>query len=83
MSQKKRHSYQLSVYRRIRAACWEDESNEVKTEIQNLFDEQRGVKDEEDNVDGNESEGKEEVDNGNDSDNDDNEEKTLLRQQQE
>lgn len=69
---KKKHAHQLSVYRRIRAECWKNESDEVKAEIQNIFDEEHGVKDEEENVD------------GNDCDNDDgNEEKILIRNQQE
>jgi hypothetical protein len=81
MSKKNQNSHQLSVYRRIRADSWENESDEVKAEIQNLFDEEHGVKDDEDDVDGNKSEAKE----GDDDDfnDDDNEEKSLLRQQQE
>ena len=82
MSQKDRQSHQLSVYRNIRADCWENESDEVKAEIQKLFDEEHGVKDDDENAE--ESEAKEDVDNDGDFNNDDDdEEKTLLRQQQE
>ena len=78
---KKKHAHQLSVYRRIRAECWKNESDEVKAEIQKIFDEEHRVKDEEENVDGSEFEGKEDDD---DCDNDDgDEEKILIRNQQE
>ena len=83
MSKKKQNSHQLRVYRRIRANCWENESDEVKAEIRNLFDEEHGVKDDEDDVDGDKSEAKEEVDNDVDFNGDDDEEKILLQQQQE
>jgi hypothetical protein len=75
LSPKKRPSYQLSVYRRIRADCWNNESDEVKAEIQNIFDEEHRVKDEE-NADGSDTETK-------DDDDDDDEEKILLGHQQE
>ena len=80
MSKKNQHSHQLSVYRRIHANCWENESDEVKAEIQHLFDEEHGLEDEK--ADGNESEAKEDVGEDNKF-NDDDEKKTLLQQQQE
>jgi hypothetical protein len=81
LPQKKKRAHQLSVYKRIRADCWEKESDEVKAEIQDVFDEENGVKAEEENTDGNGSETKEEDEDNDDEDNDD--EKTLLRHQQE
>jgi hypothetical protein len=85
LSQKKKHAHQLSVYRRIRADCWKNESDEVKDEIQEIFDKKHGVKAEDEDADGNKSE---EVDgDGDDDDDDDNDddddEKALLRKQQE
>jgi uncharacterized membrane protein YukC len=85
LSQKKKHAHQLSVYRHIRGDCWKNESDEVKAEIQEIFDKKHGVKAEDENADGNKSE---EVDgDGDDDDDDDNDdddnEKALLRKQQE
>jgi hypothetical protein len=81
LAKKKQPAYQLSVYRRIRADCWKDESDDVKAEIQNIFDEEHRVKDEE-NADGSETETK-----GDDNDGDFNDggddEKILLGHQQE
>jgi hypothetical protein len=80
LSQKKKPAYQLSVYIRIRADCWKNESDEVKAEIQKVFDEEHKVKDNQDdegNVDEDESRTE-------DNDNlDDDDEKTLLLLQQE
>ena len=82
LSQKKCPAYQLSVYRRIRADCWKDESDEVKAEIQNIFDEEHRVKDEE-NADGNDSEAKDDNDGDDDFNDDGDDEKILLGHQQE
>lgn len=82
LPQKQQNAHQLSVYRRIRADCWKNESDEVKAEIQKLFDEEHGVKTDEgdeDNMDGFESETEEK----NDDYDDDDDEKTLLQRQQE
>jgi hypothetical protein len=68
---------QLSVYRRIRAESWENESDEVKAEIQILFDEKN-----QENADGSESETKDDDNNGGFNDDDD-DEKILLGRQQE
>lgn len=75
LPKKKQHAHQLSVYLRIRADCWKNESDEVKTEIQKLFDEEhtKGKCDEE-----NQSEAEDD-----DSNNDEDDEMTLLRNQQE
>ena len=73
---------QFSVYLRIRAESWKNESDVVKAEIQNLFLEANGVKadqDDEENVDGSDSEVKEDDDNDDDNDDD---EKILLQHQQ-
>lgn len=84
LPKKKKLAYQLSVYKRIRADCWKDESDEVKDEIQNIFDEEHGVKGGEENGDGSESETKEDGDNiGGFNDDDDDDEKTLIRHKQE
>ena len=86
LPQKKKLAYQLSVYKRIRADCWKNESDEVKAEVQNIFDEGHKVKDDEENGDGSESESetKEDGDNGGGfDDDDDDDEKTLIRHQQE
>jgi hypothetical protein len=80
LSQKKKIAHQLSVYRRIRVDCWKGESDEVKAEIQALFDEENGIKNEEENADGIDSDTKE--DDVNDGDDEDNDEKNLLRHQQ-
>jgi hypothetical protein len=69
----KRHAHQLSVYLRIRANCWKNESDEVKAEIQEIFDNQRDEDEE------NESESD---DNGGGDEKDD-DEKSLLQRQQE
>jgi hypothetical protein len=73
-------SRQLSIYRRIRADCWENESDEVKGEIKKIFNEEtkagEGAKV---NMDGSESE----TENDDDHNDDDDEEKTSLRAQQE
>ena len=82
LSQKKHPAYQLSVYRRIRADCWKDESDEVKAEIQNIFDEEHRVKDEE-NADGNDTEAKDDNDGDDDFNDDGDDEKILLGHQQE
>jgi hypothetical protein len=71
LPQKKKKAHQLSVYRRIRADCWKNESDEVKGEIQGIFDEEHEVK-----ADGNESE--EDEDDDDDNNDDDDDEKTLL-----
>lgn len=84
LSKKKKLAQRLLVYRRIRADCWKDESDEVKAEIQKIFDEENGIKGEEENADGIESDSKE--DDANDSgdfNDDDDDEKVLLRHQQE
>ena len=86
LPQKKKHAYQLAVYKRIRADCWKNESDEVKAEVQNIFDGGHGVKDDEEN--GDESESESETKEGGDSgggfnDDDDYDEKTLIRHQQE
>jgi len=86
LPQKKQQAYQLSAYRRIRADCWKNESDEVKAEIQSIFDEEYGVKaeqDDKDNVDGNDSETKEDEDNDNDLNDDEDDEKILLQHRQE
>ena len=82
LSQKKRPAYRLSVYRRIRADCWKNESDEVKAEIQNIFDEEHLVKDKE-NADGNDTETKDDSDSDNDFNDDGDDEKILLGHQQE
>jgi hypothetical protein len=79
---KKKQARQFSVYLRIRAESWKNESDVVKAEIQNLFLEENEVKadqDDEENVDGNDSEIKEDDDDDNDNDDD---EKILLQHQQ-
>jgi len=76
LPQKKKKAHQLSVYRRIRADCWKTESDEVKGEIQEIFDEEHEVK-------SNGSESEEDEDNDDDNNDDDNDEKNLLRHQQE
>jgi Ran GTPase-activating protein (RanGAP) involved in mRNA processing and transport len=70
----KKHAHQLSVYLRIRANCWKNESDEVKAEIQQIFDNQGDEENEE-----NESESD---DDGGDDEKDD-DEKALLQRQQE
>ena len=62
---KKKQARQFSVYLRIHAESWKNESDVVKAEIQNLFLEENEVKadqDDEENVDGNDSEIKEDDD---------------------
>jgi hypothetical protein len=84
LPQKKQQAHQLSVYHRIRADCWKNESNEVRAEIQMIFDEEHGVKanqSDQENADGNESETKDDEDN--DLKDDDDDEKILLQRQQE
>lgn len=78
---KKQHAHQLSVYQRIRADCWKNESDEVKAEIQNIFDDEHRVKVDEENADGSEPETKE--DDNDDFNNDGDDEKNLLGHQQE
>jgi hypothetical protein len=83
LTKKKRQAHQLSVYLRVRSECWENESEEVKVEIQNIFDEEHGIKadeGDEEKVDGNESETREDEDLNDD---DSNDEKILLQRQQE
>jgi hypothetical protein len=82
LSQQKKKAYQFSVYLRIRADCWKNESDEVKAEIQNIFDEEHGVKDEQDDekTDGT---GSDEEDKDKDEDFSDDDEKSLLQHQQE
>jgi hypothetical protein len=77
LSLKMQRAQQLSVYRRIRAESWENESDEVKAEIQILFDEKN-----QENADGSESETKDDDNNGGFNDDDD-DEKILLGRQQE
>jgi hypothetical protein len=84
LSQQKQKAFQFSVYLRIRADCWKNESDEVKAEIQNIFDEEHGVKDEQDDENADGTDSKEDEDNDNDfSDDDDDDEKSLLQRQQE
>ena len=80
LSQKKHHAYQLSVYQCIHANCWKNESDEVKDEIQNIFNEKHRLKDKE-NSGRNETETKD--DNEDESNDNNNDEKTLLGHQQE
>jgi len=83
LSQKKQHARQLSVYLRIRADCWKNESDEIKAEIQKIFDEKHGLKadeGDEENADGNESDN-EDNDDPSDGDDDD-DERTLIQRQQ-
>ena len=81
LPQMKKVSLQLSVYRRIRADCWENKSDEVRAEIMKIFNENHAKADEGDevNVDGSDSE----TENNDDDHNDDDDEKTSLRAQQE
>ena len=83
LSHKKKHAQQLSVYRRIRADCWKNESDEVKAEIQKIFEEENGIKGGEENADGIESDSKDDANDGDDFNDDDDDEKVLLRHQQE
>lgn len=81
LPQKMKHSQRMSIYLRIRGDCWKNESDEVKAEIQKIFDEKNRVKaetdEDEDEIDS------ETEDNDNDNNDDDDDEKTLLRRQQE
>lgn len=83
LSPKKQQAHQLSVYLRIRAESWKNESDVVKAEIQKIFDEEHGVKaDQDDDEKGDESD----ADIKEDEDNnfaDDDEEKISLQRQQE
>jgi lysozyme family protein len=82
LSQKKQHARQLSVYLHIRADCWKNESDEIKAEIQKIFDEKHGLK--ADVEDGEASEAKQDdednddASDGDDDDDDDNE-RTLIQ----
>lgn len=82
---KKKHAHQLSVYRRIRADCWKNESDDVKAEIQEIFDDEHKVKadHDEENTDGNESETDDKGKDDDEDDDDDDDEKAFLRHQQE
>jgi hypothetical protein len=80
LPQKEKKAHQLSTYRRICANCWRDESDEVKAEIQGIFDEEHKEKADEEKAD----ESEEDEDNNNNNNNDDDDdEKTLLQHQQE
>jgi hypothetical protein len=87
LSQKKQHARQLSVYLHVRADCWKNESDEIKAEIQKIFDEKHGLKadeGDEENADGNESETKEDNEDNDDASDgdDDDDERTLIQRQQ-
>ena len=82
LPQKMKHSQRMSVYLRIRGDCWKNESDEVKAEIQKIFDEKNRVKAETDEEDEDEIDSETE-DNDNDNNDDDDDEKTLLQRQQE
>jgi hypothetical protein len=70
LSQGERSARQMAVYRKIRAESWATESDEVKAEVQQVYD--QGHQDEADSSD---EEGEE--------DDDEADEKTLLQRQQE
>jgi hypothetical protein len=78
LPRKEQQARRLSTYLRIRADCWDNESDEVKAEIQKIYDETHGKGDQgdEENADEDESETKE------DDEDDTNDEKTILRHQQ-
>lgn len=83
LSRTEKVSRQLSIYRRIRAECWENESDEVRAKIRKIFSEEHEAKadgGDKVNMDGSESETES---NDNDHNDDDNEEKSSLRAQQE
>ena len=77
---KKRVAHQLTVYRRIRAECWKNESEEVKAEIQKLFDKEHEAKADQDDED---NEDEDATDEDKDKNDDEDDEKILLQRRQE
>ena len=81
LSSKMQCAQQLSVYHRIRAESWKNESDEVRAEIQNIFNENHQVKGDEENPDESEPETKDD-DNDGDFNDDDDDEKIFLGHRQ-
>jgi hypothetical protein len=85
LSPKKQQAHKLSVYRRIRAESWENESDVVKDEIQKLFDEEHAVKADQDDEENEDESDPDTKDIKEDEDNnfDDDDERISLQHQQE